>query len=162
MSGLCETIILTAGLLALGCAVAQPAGGGHAPTEEWQKVEVKGRFSFSIPPDIKRTSAAGTDSLVGEYRGANVSLGFDYGWYSDPLEYRGKTNYQESSIEIDGRRAKLVTFRRTGGPNDFANFAGIHFADLGDEQNKLTMWAGYHNEADLDQVKKIFQSIKFL
>jgi len=132
------------------------------PAEEWQKIEIKGRFSFSIPPEMKRTSAQDTDSLVGEYRSSNISLSFDYGWYSDPLDYQGRTDYEESFIEIDGRKAKLVTFRQTNSQNGFANFAGIHFSELADGQNKLTMWARYQNRNDLNQIKKVFQSIKFL
>lgn len=161
MSGLYEIIFLIAGTLVLGCAVAPPSGG-HQQAEEWQRVEIKGRFSFSIPPEMKRTSASGIDSLVGEYRSPNISLSFDYGWYSDPLDYQGRTNYEESFIEVDGRKAKLVTFRQTDSKNDFANFAGIHFADPGDDQNKLTMWARYQNRNDLDQIKRVFQSIKFI
>ena len=161
MSGLYETIVLIAGALILGCAVTPPTGG-HQQAEEWQKVEIKGRFSFYIPPEMKRTSASGIDSLVGEYRNSNISLSFDYGWYSDSLDYGGRTDYEERFIEVDGRKAKLVTFSQSNSKNDFTNFAGIHFANPVDGQDKLTMWARYQNQNDLNQIKKVFQSIKFL
>ncbi len=48
MSGLYETIVLIAGALILSCAVAPPTEG-RMPADEWQKVEIKGRFSFPFP-----------------------------------------------------------------------------------------------------------------
>lgn len=160
MGGLSEIILLIVGASILGCTVHLPADG-LPPAKDWQKVEIKGRFSFSIPPAMKQTSVQDTDSLVREYRSPSVRLGFDYGWYSDPLDYQKRTDYQESIVEIDGRKAKFVTFRPADTRSDFATFAGIHFSDPVDGQNKLTMWARYQNPADLNQIMKVFQSIKF-
>lgn len=159
MSGLSEIMLLLVGSLLFGCTVQLPADA-PPPAQDWQKVEIKGRFSFSLPPEMKQTPVEGMDSLVREYASPHVRLGFDYGWYSDPLDYPGRVDYQAGMVEIDGRKAKLVTFRSADAQTDFANFAGIHLADPGDGQNKLTMWARYQNPADLSQIKKIFQSIK--
>lgn len=117
-------------------------------------------FSFHIPVDMVKTRSQGIDSHVGEYRNSRIRLGFDYGAYSDPLDYDKRLpEYQSSKLEVGGRKARIVTFRQAQ-----AWFTAIHFPDVGKasgDRLKLTMVATCSSEEALQQARDIFTSIRF-
>ena len=129
---------------------------------EWQRIHVKTQFTFFVPPDMKPHVVQAKDSSVGEYRNSNIHLRFDYGWYSDPLDnYSRKPGYQEVKVEIDGKRAKVVTFHNTEENEDFKYVAAVHFVRVRDDKTGLTMWADCKGLPEVDIAKRIFGSIKF-
>lgn len=117
-------------------------------------------FTFDIPADMVKTKVQGMDSHVDEYQSPNVRLGFDFGRYSDPLDYDERLpGYAAVAIRVDGRRARIVTFRQNDGW-----FTAIHFRDAGSiatERMKLTMRASCSTDRELKVAKDIFTSIRF-
>ena len=151
-------------LLVVGSAIAEVA------PNEWRVVDAKGRFSFSLPPDMEEQTVQGKDSYVGEYRSSNIQFSFDYGWYSDPLEhdyFPTQPEYQEANVAIGGKSAKIVTFHRAATDSGFPYVAAVYFPDVLDGQTsvgmktRLTMWADCKGQSEQEIAKKIFQSIRF-
>lgn len=66
-----------------------------------------GPFSLALPSDMVEEDVQGFDSYVGRYTRNEMTLSFDYGWYSTPL---GGTR-----IVIDSRPAKINRFGPTHG-----------------------------------------------
>lgn len=155
------TAILATALLRVGATAEEVA------LNAWKTVDAKGHFSFSVPADMEERAVQGTDSYVGEFHNNNIHLSFDYGWWSDPLEDTSRPQYQEAIVEIDGKRAKQVTFFLPK-PEEAPPFvAAVHFSDVGDGPDKgggttrLTMFARCRSPADQETAKRIFSSIRF-
>jgi hypothetical protein len=122
----------------------------------WTTVDSQ-KFKFSIPPDLKEVSIRGIDSFVGQYKGTNLSLSFDYGDYSDPLIHCQGAAHVE---EIDGKTAKIVTecySRRGDSPR---HGIGVHFPKLG-RDTKLTVLVECNSTNDFETAKTIFRTIRF-
>ncbi|WP_310821131.1 hypothetical protein [Stratiformator vulcanicus] len=115
--------------------------------EDWQKHDAGGKFSFHAPPDLKEQPVQGIDSFVGRYNGKEMTLSFDYGWYSNALDGEG---YEGKWTKIDGRRAWIAAKGET---------IGVHFPKV-EGMIRLTMFV-QRTGADADTVKTIFKSIRF-
>jgi hypothetical protein len=131
------------------------------PPADWVPVDANGKFTFFIPPDMEEQEIQGIDSFVGEYRSNRMRLRFDYGLYSDPLNYSGESDYQELVTTIGGERAKVVAF--VGGPSapGFEYVAAVHFPDLGDGRARLTLWVESASPEEQEEAKKVFHTISF-
>lgn len=139
---------------------------GASTSKGWQKIDAKGRFSFLVPSGMRKRDARGIDSYVEEYRGGDMRVSFDYGRYSDPLDsYSDKPEYQETFIDIDGRRAKLVTFIYPEAIGSLKRVAAVHFADVGVPEKegfgkmRLTLRVSYKHPEDLEAAKRILRSV---
>ena len=83
-------VLATAGAVT---AFALASGGSGNDDEdvadEWELVEASdwtGGVSLRLPPGWQLNELQGWDSYVGEIVGGGARLGFDFGWYSRPLE----------------------------------------------------------------------------
>ena len=137
-----------------------------AAPEGWQRIDAKGRFSFYIPPEMKKQDVHGIDSYVEKYSSDTMRLGFDYGQYSNHLDNEGEEDYQAEMIEIDGRNAKLVTFTIKNGEPGYSYYAGVYFSDVGATDRRfrkpeLTGGVSCKSKADQETAKKIFSTIRF-
>ena len=119
----------------------------HAVPENWQRIEAGKAFTFHAPPDLKPVEVQGIDSFVGQYESPTLTLSFDYGWYSDPMD---SEEYVRSPTEIDGRQAFIARKE---------NVMGVYFPEV-EGNNKLNMYAEL-NGADSAMVEMIFRSIDF-
>jgi len=120
---------------------------------EWETIQATNSFSFRAPPDLKETDVKGIDSLVGEFVSPTLTLLFDHGAYSDPLDGEGFDGFWTT---IDGRRARIARNEE---------LIGVHFPDVngGPKQpmtTKLTMIAKL-NGAPPEIGETIFQTIEF-
>ncbi len=129
--------------------------------EGWQQVQVAGRFVFSIPPAMHPVPVQGIDSAMGLYRSESCQLVFDYGRYADPLDYQDRQAYSEEWGEIDGKRAKLVTFTDPDRRDGATSIAAVHFPDVGDGPMRLTMQVACSTPGERDAAKQIFRTIGF-
>jgi hypothetical protein len=121
--------------------------------EGWTTIDVRGLFSFDVPPNAKEDPVQGIDSLVGRYRIGDIELGYDYGAYSSPLEeFSSEAGYARNTVEVDGWPADLVT-------TDAGNM-GIAFPKV-PSGAKLTLHARYVKPESKDTVEKILLSITF-
>jgi len=135
---------------------------GSEPPAEWKKVDAK-QFSFFIPPDMKLVPTQGIDSFVETYRGTNIDLNFDFGPYSDSLNnYKNLSGSVTKTVKIDGKEAQQVSFTNLSGSGyRFGQVIAIHFRDLGDRGNKLTLWATCRTKEHYSAVEQIFSTLRF-
>lgn len=146
--------------LLLGCQAA-----GSKPSEDipsgWQRIDADGRFSFYLPPDMQPLETRGIDSLVQAFRGGGLHLLYDYGRFSDPLDYGEKAEYKEETVKIGDKSARVVTYYDLDSAHEFKYVAAIHFPDVGAKQAKLTVFVNCKDPADQATAKRIFYSIRF-
>lgn len=77
---------------------------------EWREEDLTA-FSLLLPADMVKEDVEGTDSFVGQYNRDGMTLSFDYGWYSNPLNsFCDQPEYQESQIELSGKPARIISF----------------------------------------------------
>jgi len=152
-------VVLAASIF--GWAAALGAHPVHIPAT-WKCIDA-GRFSFWAPPGVVPAPLRGrpVDSYVGEYRGHQLFLSFDYGPYSSSLQTPGD-NLRSHDELIDGRAARLVSY--TAAPNgDFAwpNFVAVHFPKTQEHGMRLTMYASCGSALSCREAEQIFRSIRF-
>lgn len=153
-------LIVSALSALLGCSseVSEPV---PPASTEWQQIDSKCDFFFDAPPDMQRQAVTGIDSCVGELKGAGMSLSYDYGGYSDPLDsYSENVDYKEESATINGFQAKIISFRFMG-DQELPYVIAAHFPDIGVEFTKLTMWITCAGPAEVEKGRQIIDSISF-
>ena len=141
-----------------GSTVSDPE---TTPSNEWQVVDSSCQFFFEAPGTLERTSFGGIDSCVGEYGGPGMKLSYDYGGYSDPLDsYSDNADYKEELKVIDGFEAKVISMRHTDG-RELPYSIAAHFADIGKDSTKLTMWISCAGTTEMETGREIIGSISF-
>lgn len=83
-------------------------------------------YSFDFPPDFKLIEEDGTDSYVGKVKGDGIQLGFDYGYYSDPLVQTPKEYLDQQYWLIDAANR----FMKPGIIYDDNNFPKIELISV--------------------------------
>lgn len=142
-------------VLAAGCTPATSI----EPPLGWVQIDA-GTFQFHVPPDVKATPVEGIDSFVGAYRGDVIAVGFDYGMYSDPLDYQSLPGYRLRHERIDGKRANIVSYYSPSTENSFDHAIAIHFPTVsGDHQ--LTVHATCRTANDCKTALTLFRTIEF-
>jgi hypothetical protein len=122
----------------------------------WKKIELRD-FSLEIPPGMKKRDVRGIDSEVWEYRSRDLRLAIDYGMYSNDLEsYADRPEYKAEWISIDGKEAKVATYRSG---KDYV--AAVYFPGLWGSDTKLGFSVESKSATGQELSKKIFQSIRF-
>ena len=146
----------------VGCSGQTPKQVNIAPPPNWIRVNVK-NVSFYIPGDMKKAPVRGEDSIVEMYQNNRIVLSYDYGRFSDSLKDKSENeSYSERTEEIGGKQARIVSYRHeTSFYPSFSNVLAIHFADVGNGDNKLTIFARCRTGADYATVEKIFKTIQF-
>ena len=131
------------------------------PSNEWQQVDSSCQFFFQAPGTLKRTSFGGIDSCVGQYGGPGMTLSYDYGGYSDPLDgYSDNADYKEEMTVVDGLQAKVISLRHTDG-RELPYSIAVHFTDVDKNSTKLTMWISCAGPTEMETGRKIIDSISF-
>ena len=130
------------------------------PPSDWVRIDA-GEFRFHVPPDFEPVAVQGVDSIVGSYQGSSISLGFDYGSYSDPLRDNDQPNYTIRHERIDGRKARIVSYDNPESARPYAFSTGIHFAAVNGNGARLTLLAACKTRADLNTARTIFRTIQF-
>jgi hypothetical protein len=139
------------------------AASTYADDGAWRLIDA-GPFTFLAPTSLVQVNVQGIDSLVGRYTNDSIMLSYDYGMYSDPLRRRFEKDkppgYEEQNIVIDGKKAVIVAF--SGPIREWSHqyTKSIHFADVGDGHNKLTVSASGKTPDDIVTLQKVFESIK--
>ncbi len=162
-----KLIWLLATTYLIGCVVI--AQTNVSASDEWQVFHVREILSLSAPPDFKLMSSEPPDLLRGnsfnmKYTNGNMYLGIDYG-SSGLSGYEKESDVQEVVAEIDGIKARVVTFSHHGTKSSkylaamyFPNGAG----SKAHRQQPLVMWAICKNKAEQELAVKIFRSVKWL
>ena len=118
---------------------------------------------------MKSVPVQGIDSLVGEYKGTNISLAFDHGIFSSLLKHTGSPDFVSSVERIDGMTVRVVSFHNPGSGHAFDHAIGVHFAEVGGKERtwagtnklRLTVFATCKSTHDYETVRTIFRTIHF-
>lgn len=145
---------------------------------QWKYIAADAAFGFYVPANMQESSMPGIDPYAGRCQNHEINLSFRYA-YSSGLEYlellKGSeiSEYEEAWVNIDGKAAKIVTYRDPSGNESRSRFrlsseilpptyvAGVYFPEADIASEKLTMTATCKSPADLDTAKTIFKSIRF-
>ena len=101
-------ISLTVSLSLAMTVVAQTRTAPATPEKipnDWKLFQASTNFSFWGPPDLKEENVRGIDSYVGQFVSPKMTLTFDYGMYSNPLN---DPKYKREATTVDGKDAFLV------------------------------------------------------
>jgi hypothetical protein len=111
---------------------------------------------------VRPISHRGIDSSVGEFRGRNLRLSYDYGWYGGTLkDWPGRLE----EVVIDGRRATigfdapLVQGMRL--PKSYTLRTAVSIRDDPDPLTTLAVRAYCRTEEECAIARKMFMSIRF-
>jgi len=155
------------GLVIISSASARGFQRASSVSPDWIRVDASGRFSFAVPPALKKTKAVGIDSYVEEYRSEAMVLAFDYGQYSNKLNNdEGNFDYRARFITIGGRNAKLVTWTFKSPTDGFKYFAAVYFARVdgshrGFDAPRLTMDISCKTIDDQKLATRILRTVTF-
>jgi hypothetical protein len=112
-------------------------------------------FSVLMPESMIEVEVRPIDSYVREFKDGSLELNFDWGLYSDPLEYENSTRSEWT--EIDGRRARRVEWTQDEGRQCLS---AVHFPEPAPDV-KLTLYLIAATPVDRELADRIFQSIRF-
>ena len=133
----------------------------------WENVSVC-QIRFLIPRNLKNQYAKSIDSCVAEFRSKKIRLAIESGSYGG-IYKKAETHldFKEESIEIDGKKAQVVTYRDTQNKSNRKFVAGFYVV-LFEAQNKETQQSAFlymtikaKSEKELEIARRIFQSIRF-
>jgi hypothetical protein len=159
---------------ALKVADVQPKQGVTQP-KGWKKLDIENRVTLRLPQDMKPSELIGDSFAYREaYRNRNIEITIAYGAVRplprpeqrvdlvDPCEtsksLREEPTYQESVVEIDGRKANLRIDRAYQPKFILAN---VCFLNPPDRSEQLIVLAYCKDEHALETAQQIFNSIKF-
>ena len=126
----------------------------------WRRINGDG-FSIEAPPGMRHVGQQGIDSSVGEFRGRNIRIYYDFGWYGAHLKgWRGDVR----EVVIDGRRAKLglnVQRVKGSGLKRYPLQTAISVRDDPDPDTTLDGTAICATAEDCEIARRMFASIRF-
>jgi hypothetical protein len=134
-------------------------GAASSLPADWQQIGQG--FGVMAPPGWTFQPLQGIDSYVGEISGDGMRLQFDYGYYSNSLQYDDDPSYVVTWETIGGWPAKLV--RPLPGVD---GVTGVYFADLGnappfDMPTRFEISARGLTSAQQDVALEIFRTLRF-
>lgn len=148
-------LISIEGVSAIGCSFVQIHDLFYPPAPaDWHRVDA-GPFSISAPPGWEFHQLAGVDSFVGEFVGDGLTLRFDYGEDSNPLNEEKKPAYVVVHKSIGGFRAKVVSPRAPG-----HGIMGVYFRNVGHGAS-LCLWGKDLTSVQQELALKIFETLRF-
>ncbi|MBC7912477.1 MAG: hypothetical protein H7Y30_18365 [Pyrinomonadaceae bacterium] len=141
----------------------------QAPTipHDWKTVSAC-QIRFSTPKDLKNQNVRGIDSCYAEFRNSKMRLTIDSGSWGGVFT-RTQTNldFKEEFIDIDGKKAQVVTYKDAQSNSSRKFVAGFYVAlyESPDKEKQpsafLYMTARVKSEKELEVAKQIFRSIRF-
>lgn len=123
-----------------------------------------GGFSLQLPAGLSR-QAGGIDSHAGRLVGEALTIDYDLGAQADALQPReGISGRQERAVIVDGRPARLVSWRVDGPPPAAPRyFIGLHLPRVADSVMgpvRLTLLGQVLDPAKLAEAEAILMSLR--
>jgi hypothetical protein len=143
------------GLLLFSCATTE-AG--------WTRVDLV-PFTMVMPDDLKEVPVKPIDSYVRHFECPTMTLGFDWGQWSDPLTSSDGPEISREAVMVGGRNAVVVVSRSKESPSRIE--AAIHFPNPSNspkpesDDAKLTIYMELNSESSIPIARKIFNSVRF-
>jgi len=120
-----------------------------------------GDYLFQFPSEFSLVPGQGTDSYIGNINGTDISLSFDYGWYTGPSSNLPEDEYIVTEDEIEGH------FRQIVKPIDSQNnYTKIYMYKISDQvdspygYNRLTMSVKNITSAQQDLIISVFSNVE--
>ena len=140
----------------------------------WKKIDVEGKFSFYLPPNMEEMTPPNIPEADRVFRRRKTSedeslyLYYTYGRRAScdkDADFSNKEISQKSEIVIGGKRAKLNVWQ-TERAKYFSNLSllpemTLCFPDVGQSKGKLYLYTSARNLEALEVARQIFNSIKF-
>lgn len=131
-----------------------------------------GPFTLSLPASLRQIPVNGIDSDIGRYEARGFKVSFDYGAYSNRLDYVPDPDQTRTNLVVDGRPCVLVSWREKG---SLPSRTAIHFpvtarldegkGSLGEftvrEAHGLTLVISYARPELANVAQQICRSIQF-
>lgn len=131
---------------------------------DWKRIDAK-YFEFMVPPGMERnTRAIAFDTFARSYESKTITLGFDYGPYSDSFDLTyatGVSDVVRLPRVVDGHEGTLISYVSGGS----AYIMAIHFPELVKTEYdpiKLTIHVSSDQESDVEAMRMILGSLRFL
>ena len=122
-----------------------------------------GNYRFNFESTFTLEELQGIDSYVGNINGHNVSLFFDYGWYTSPSKNLSLDDYDVFEDKIEGH------FRQIVKPKDaLKKYTKIHLYKYSDELespfgfNSLTVSTNNLSLSDQEMILKVFNNVEII
>jgi hypothetical protein len=138
------------------------------PDSTWNLVNVRGIFSFYIPPGLKRQEVQGYDSYIGLFKSSKLRLGFDYGMSSGIPDDHRQQGYSREETKIDGHRAIIVSYLidKDNATLDYKFYTEVYFPAAKKKKadgpvNELDMSARCKTNEACAVAQGIFRSVSF-
>jgi len=151
------------------CFALQAAAACSAQTDvpvrapvDWKRIDA-GPFYFFAPADIRDATAPGIayDSYAREFVGQALVLHFDYGQWSNDLNY-DYPSFRAHQETIGGKPAKMVSFIAPPAKEfRYENFRAVYFVDTGKPNMHLTMTASCDGVSSCRDAEEIFRTVRF-
>ncbi len=154
------TLIIATGFIGLTDCYSQ-----NIPAKGQKKVDKCG-ISFIIPKNLKDKKVQGIDSCVAEFKNKTMQLSMEYGSHTSIPEDYIKHFTKKELLEIDGKKATLITevynYAQYSSRNTaFSSYLYIVVSESEFGKNALNIIISSKKQSDLDTAKQIFQSIRF-
>ncbi|HKR02381.1 MAG TPA: hypothetical protein VJT09_17020 [Pyrinomonadaceae bacterium] len=158
-------LLLLALLLFPSSSLGQQRAQGVEVPEGWKKINAEGLFTFYLPPGAWDTGLSGTDEYYREWRIGKVRFMFVYEPMSlpayDSLDKVLGPGYQESIVEVGGRRAYLFHSSQIEKGRKLY-YTNLFVGDLPKARVKLWMQLGGAHTDELKVAEQIFRTVEFL
>jgi hypothetical protein len=152
-------LIFAVQFIQFGC---EPKTASRISTEGWKTIE-KPDFTISIPASMTEHKVQGSDTLVYKFEDSNISLDIEYGFQAFANVTRsGGRDFNETSVDINGRKAKLYSYSRTlEGQKEMVSVLFFRNRSIDDSYPNLVIWASYKTDDEKEIALSIFNSVKF-
>ncbi|HEX8279703.1 MAG TPA: hypothetical protein VF540_13455 [Segetibacter sp.] len=159
-----KIIKLNTSLVLVVCIIFTASFSSYSQSQDlsgWEKTDLPW-LTFYKPTYLVKTEYEGTDSAVWEYEGKNINLNIEVGLYAGKYDVdQEEKYYSKKSVEIDSKKAEIVTFKFRKASSKLEYIAILYFNEIGSENSKMSFTAYCKTAEEREIAKKIFYSIKF-
>jgi hypothetical protein len=142
------------------------AQDGAVAPPGWRSIRVCS-IGFFAPNELKKQDVGGGDSCNATYENGVLRLSIARGVFDGrQKKYDTSLKYTEESVEIDGRKAQLVTYASSSQyVSPSRKYIAVVYFDLSGSQDaaktSLTLTVAAKGEKGIETAKQIFRTIKF-
>ena len=158
-------LFFLSGLVTLmACFFDAPAPQVSIP-DGWRKIDAEGRFTFSLPESMKLSSNVRCVECAwgSTYSDARILLYAEYTSWNEEYasHYLAKQKeYVKELTEVDGRKAKIQSWRAEDSPEGFGYIAEVRFYGA-DGKLVARMSALCKEGRDVETAKQVFRTVDF-
>jgi hypothetical protein len=151
-------------VIAVSCLPLCVSGNSSIP-KGWQKFEAKQYLTFYMPRTMRLASTERCEECAwgSNFRNNQIWLFAEYTSWNEGYgsEYLAKQKeYLKEWIEIDGKKAKIQSWRGEEEARGYTYFSEVRFYKS-DGKLLAHLWAHCKGRADVETAKQIFRTVNF-